>query len=341
MPRIIIATAITALLAAPAIARQPFALDHNGILWQAQPSPDGLLITGQRDGQEVARGFVPTAPIGGLNIVDSHVEVAVDAAGSEAVVVWQRSWGRNLSEVLLARWSASGAGTVMRLSGPLANAARHPALKVQQVKWREVDGEDPEIVHSRQETLVHVVWWEDSMWGSGARYAWLSLATPATEQKPPIALVLEQLAGEGDQEECEAPLEPEIREYPLFVAGPGPDSFGLLYASGSCRLSLWRIGSDVVIPPTFGGEDPGVSAQRRRARPIFGERGDIPAPPVPLPAARAVTGNGLLLYTLDDERRQVSFSLLNGGSWSVPRTVFLSKHVTPQHLLPILEALAY
>lgn len=331
------------VLAAPAAARQPFALDRSGVLWQAKPSPDGLLITGQQDGVEVVRGFVPTAPIGGLHVVDSHVEVAVDPAGSEAVAVWQRTWGRNLSEILLARWSKSGHGIALRLSGALSNGARHPVLRVQQVKWQEVDDEDPDKKLERQETLVHVLWWEDGVWGSGARYVWLSLATPAAELKPPIPIVLQQLAGEAGSDECEEPLKPEVQEHPLFVVEPGGESFGVIYATGRCRLSLWKIGSDAVISPPFGGEEPGVSAQRRRARPIFGERGDLPPPPLALPDARAVASNGrnLLLYSFDDERRQVAFSLLTDAQWSAPRTVLLSESVTPQRLLPILESLAY
>lgn len=331
------------LVAAPAAAGQPFALDRNGVFWQAAPSPEGLAITGQQNGTELVRGFVPTPPIGGLKVVDKHVAMAVDPGGHEVVVVWQRSWGRDLSEVLLARWSATGEGAVMRLSGPLSNAARHPALRVQQVKWNEADEQDPEIQVARQETLVHVVWWEDGPWGSGARYVWLSLATPAAEQTTPVVLVLQHMANENPSNDCEEELPIEVREYPLFVADPAADSLSILYATGRCRMALWRVGAEALEPLQIGGNNFTGSAQRRRARPIFGSREDVPGPPIDLPVARALSGSDrtLLLYTLDEERRKVAFTMYQNGRWAAPRFVLLSESVTPERLLPILESLAH
>ena len=340
--RRIVVTLAALLAAVPAVARQPFALDRTGVLWQASPSASGLLIEGHRDGDLVVRGFVPTAPFGGVRIVDSHVEVAVNPSGSEVVVVWQRSWGEALSEILLARWSAQGEGAVMRLSGALANAARNPTLKVQRVSWTDTDENEQPL--PREETLVHVVWWEDSQWGSGARYVWLSLDTPAQEQRQPVVLVLDQVAGEAPVDECESPLSADVREHPLFASHPTPDSFSLIAASGACRLTRTDIGSQVVTPPPFGPEGGLIgSAQRRRARPIFGSRIELPPAPLSLEGMSARVGSGgtLLLYGVDREKARTEFSLLHGGRWTAPRFVPLGGHVSPEALLPILESLVH
>jgi|GEM_PF-6367265 len=338
-----IAYMLAALLAAtPALARQPFALDRTGVLWQASPSASGLLIEGHRDGDLVVRGFVPTAPLGGVRIVDSHVEVAVDPSGREVVVVWQRSWGSALSEVLLARWSVGGEGAVMRLSGALANAARNPTLWVQRVSWTDT-GEDEQPI-PREETLVHVVWWEDSEWGTGARYVWLSLDTPAEEQRQPVVLVLDQLFGEAVVEDCEELLSVKVREHPLFVSHPTPDTFSLIAASGACRLTRTEIRSQVIVPPTIGGEGGfNGSAQRRRARPIFGSRIELPPAPLSLEGLSARLGSSgtLLLYGVNREKEKIEFSLLRDSQWTAPRFVPLGGQVLPEALLPVLESLAH
>src|SRR5512145_2300648 len=102
--RRVIAPLVLLLVAGAAGAGTPYFLDRDGTLWNAAASDEGLVLTGQRDGVVTAQALLPFE-LGLAGMGDTQIQVAADAHTGKVVVVWQRNWSANASEIMLAVWN--------------------------------------------------------------------------------------------------------------------------------------------------------------------------------------------------------------------------------------------
>src|SRR5512135_1387180 len=175
MRRILLACLLI-LGATAAFAAIPYSLDRNGVLWTAVADPQGLVLTGQRDGTQVVRSVVPF-PVAIAGTSDTNIQVAADDLTGKVAVVWQRNWSATASELMLAVWSGGNWERVQSISQDLAANPRNPAVRLTAVSTSVPDPDnptDPSKATLVQDSFVHVAWWEGSDQSHGS-YALLRM----------------------------------------------------------------------------------------------------------------------------------------------------------------------
>src|SRR5512141_2781105 len=131
--RRLVLSAIVIVLAAAASAGTPHALDRNGVLWGASASPEGLVLTAQRDGATLVTSTVPFA-VATAGATDTEIQVAFDELTGKVIVVWQRNWSSSLSDIMAAVWKDGVWERIATLSADMSSHPRFPAIQLSRVR---------------------------------------------------------------------------------------------------------------------------------------------------------------------------------------------------------------
>ncbi|MCU0292869.1 MAG: hypothetical protein MUF10_12905 [Thermoanaerobaculaceae bacterium] len=123
------ASVLICLLLAPGLwAASPFALDPQGVLWKGASSAEGLVLTGEHNGQTIVTSVVPY--IVGINgSEDRDIQVAADDLTGKVVVTWQRHYAEGFSQIMLAVWKDGSWERVEALTNDFTLDSRFPATR--------------------------------------------------------------------------------------------------------------------------------------------------------------------------------------------------------------------
>lgn len=341
MRRVII-PAILLLLTTLAWAGTPYFLDRSGVLWNAAATTEGLLLTGQRDGQETVRALLPF-DLGLAGSGDANMQVAVDEATGKVAVVWQRNWSATASEIMLAVWRDGGWERVEHLSGPLESQPRNPAVQLSEFSAAVPDPEypdDPTRTIQVRDSYLHVVWWEGSEQGQHASYALLRLNAEPGDEDSLFTKDLDDFATVGLA--CESSAPPEVLENPLFAANAGRDRALVFFGSQRiCLLHLVEVSFELEPPPP---PDPGpitVTVQRKRSVPIFGIKRTFQLPrDISMEGTRIILGgdSNPVAYRVTDAA--VEYVNATGTGWSPKRSLALDQGFAIDQAIALVENLA-
>jgi len=328
------------LAATAALAANPFFLDRNGLLWKGTSAPEGLVLTGERDGKVVIRSVVPF-PLALAGTSDTGIQVAADDLSGKVMVVWQRNWSASASEVMLAVWRDGDWERVERLSSDLGAHPRNPTIQLSDVTTTDPDPntpDDPSKATVVRDTFLHVIWWQ----GTGdqsAEYALLRLTADAGEPEDLVHRDLDGFAGIGLA--CDTPAPPEVLEHPLLAAQTPRDRALMFFGSErNCLFQLVEIRFKLQTRATTDGVT--VIAQRRRHMPIFGVRKMFAmTSDVSMEAARIVLGADLnpVIYRVVNGTT-VEYITATETGWSPRRTLTVKDGMTMDQAIPLVENLA-
>jgi len=325
------------LAATAAFAANPFYLDRAGVLWKAEATADGLILTGSREGVEVVSSSVPFG-LGLTGVVDDQIQVVADEASGTVVVVWQRSWSETVSEVLMALWRDGAWLSIDRLSGDVFTNPRFPKIQLAQVATAADTGE------TVRDSFVQVLWWES---GSEGHHGSLAIV-PLTGVLDPIAAAavynLQDFIPIGIS--CRTPAPAEVLEHPLF-ADDGSRGRALIFYGdeGDCLFYLLEVtyGLEAASADPDGALDARATeiAQRRRHMPIFGVKKVFLLPQsFSLVNSRVVIGEDLVPVAYRVGDGQLEYVVNQGLEWSEPRTLPLRQDLTVDQAIPLVENLA-
>ncbi len=343
MRRLALAAA-TLLLAGASWAATPYTLDRAGTLWRAGAAENGLVLTGEREGSEVVRAEVPFG-IGFNGATDTDVQVAVDEVTGKVAVVWQRLWVEGVSEIFLAVFGDGAWETVTTLSTDATAYPRYPALTTT-VASSTVADDNPKLgstTTTLREGFLHVVWWEGTEAGQGARYVLVRFAGTDGKVEVGEAVALDDFLPLGLA--CTLDGSEAAIQHPTFVARTDRDKALLLFGSfQSCSLHLFSTTFRLVDDTPLLGPDhaPGSTvASRKRHMPIFGVTGTFQVPQnFALDNARVVMGSDLapLAYRVGDGR--LEYVLFESSAWSAVRSVPVREDLTLDTAIALVENLA-
>ncbi len=334
---LLVAAAATAAVAAPA-----HFLDRNGVLWTAAAAPEGLVLAGQRDGQELVRTTVPFAlAIDGTS--DTQIQVAADELTGKVVVVWQRNWSEVASEIMLAVWRDGTWERIEHLTPQVDEHARHPVISVSQVATAvpEPSPEDADRTVPVRDSFIHIAWWEGSDESAHGSYALLNLSAAADESDALLRRDLDDLVGLGLS--CDGTAAPEILEHPLFADQASRDRALLFFGSRrSCLFFLAEVRL-VVEAPAQPDPESGlvVTAQRKRHVPVFGVRRAFAAPhQLNLEGARITIGSDLQPVAYRVVGPTIEYVVAGDDGWSPQRTLAVDEGLTLDQAIPLIQGLA-
>jgi hypothetical protein len=327
------------LVAAAAAAATPYYLDREGVLWKADATPSGLVLTGEHDGQQVVSSTVPFA-VGIAGSSDEAIQVAADEVTGKVVVVWQRNWGGTSSEIIAAVWAGDTWEQILHLTGDVSLNPRSPAIRISQVSTTEPDPNDPSNTITIRDSFLHLLWWEGSGDTQHAMYALLRLTASPDDADRLLVKNLDEFARVGLS--CASPPPASVVEHPLFASQASRDRAVLFFAtSQSCLFHLVEVTFEFQDPPTQ--DDGGLVAndQRRRARPIFGERRVLPSPHgISLQGARVLLGSDLSPVAYQVRNDHLEYVVATDTGWSEVRTLPVSDGLTIDQAIPLVENLA-
>ncbi|HQT95989.1 MAG: hypothetical protein B7X11_00030 [Acidobacteria bacterium 37-65-4] len=343
MRRFVLACLIL-LGATAAFAANPYYLDRAGVLWKGTATPDGLLLTGERDGSTVVSSIVPfPLAISGAN--DSQIQVAADDLTGKVAVVWQRNWNFSGSEIMLAVWHNGSWERTQRLSGDLVANPRNPEIRLTEVTLSAPDPDfpnDPAKTTLVQDSYLHVVWWEGTDQSHGT-YALLRLSGDSADQGTLTEQNLDTYAGLGIA--CPAPVPPAVLEHPVFASAGAADRALLFFGSQrQCFFQLLQISFVLDTPPATQTTNSGgmtAISQRRRSVPIFGLKKVFPmTQELSMDNVRVVLGNDLnpVAYRVNDGT--VEYVTYSDQGWSLRRTLAVANGLTLDQAIPLIENLA-
>jgi len=330
-------------VATAALAANPYFLDRSGILWKASSAREGLVLTGEANGQVVVRSVVPF-PLGVAGAADTQIQVAADESTGKVAVVWQRNWSDQASEVMLAVWREGSWERIEHLSSDLAARPRFPNITLSEVSTSVPNPDapdDPSQAAVFSDSFLHVIWWQGATQG-GARYALLRLTAQPGDGDDLILRELDAYAGLGLA--CDNPAPPDALEHPLFAAQMPRDRAVILYGSErNCQFNLLEVTFALTkgVTATTDGDTTTVIAQRRRQMPIFGVKKTFPMTrDVGMEGARIVLGTNLSPVVYRVLGNTVEYVTATDAGWSPRRTLTVKDELTLDQAIPLVENLA-
>jgi len=341
--RRMIAPLVLLLVAGAASAGTPFFLDRDGTLWNAVASDEGLVLTGQRDGVVTAQALLPFE-LGLAGMGDTQIQVAADAFTGKVVVVWQRNWSANASEIMLAVWNDGEWERVEHLTDDFGAMPRNPAVQLSEFSTTIPDPDNPDNPGATievRDSYLHVVWWEGS--GETQHASYVLLRLDAEPDDPDILLHrdLDELTTLGLA--CDLPPSPEVLEHPVFAANAGLDRALLFFGSQRiCLLHLAEIRFELEppTPPPPGGPI-NVTVQRRRSVPIFGIRRTYQIPQdFSMLGTRIILGGNSSPLAYRVSGQVVEYALATDSGWSPKRSLALDQGMAVEDAIALVENLA-
>ena len=329
------------LVATAALAANPYFLDRSGVLWNASAALEGLVLTGVRDGAVVVRSVVPF-PLALYGTSDTQIQVAADELTGNVVVVWQRNWSQDASEIMLAVWRDGSWQRVERLTQDLAAHPRNPTIQLSDVATTVPDPsapDDPSKATAIRDSFLHVVWWEGADEGH-ASYALLWLNADAGDSDALVTQSLETFASIGLA--CTVPVPPTVLEHPAFGDQAPRDRALLLF--GSQRICLFQLLEVQFALDKGATTDPKgitVIAQRRRHLPIFGVRKAFRlTQDLHMEGVRVVLGVNLNPVVYRVVGTTVEYVTATDTGWSPRRTLTVKDGMSMDQAIPLVESLA-
>ncbi len=333
MRRILLACLLI-LGATTALATSPYSLDRTGVLWTAFADPQGLVLTGQRDGTQVVRSVVPF-PVAIAGTSDTNIQVAADDLTGKVAVVWQRNWSATATELMLAVWSGGNWERVEHISQDLATNPRNPAVRLTAVSTTVPDPDnptDPSKATLVQDSFVHVAWWEGADQGHGS-YALLRLTADAGDAS---ALAVQDLSAYSKLGlACEVPVPATTLEHPVFASQDAITHAQLLVGSQQlCLLQVLEV--HFTLDP-----DTGAIHNRRRHAPIFGVVEAFPLNrDFSMEGTRVILGANLNPVAYRVSGGAVQYVTFANSSWSPVHTLALTDTLSMDQAIPLVENLA-
>ncbi len=334
---LIVAAAATVAAATPA-----HFLDRNGVLWAAAAAQEGLVLTGQRDGQEIVRTTVPFA-LSMSGTSDTQIQVAADELTGKVVVVWQRNWSETASEIMLAAWRDGTWERIEHLTPVVEDHARFPVISLSQVATAvpEPSPEDTSRTVLVRDSFLNIVWWEGIGEAEHGSYALFHLSAAEDESDALLRRDLDSLVGIGMS--CEGTAAPEILEHPLFADQASRDRALLFF--GSRRSCLFFLAEVRLVLEAPAEPDPQsglvVTAQRKRHVPVFGVRRAYSAPErLNLDGARIIIGGDLQPVAYRVVGQTIEYVVAGEDGWSPLRALSLDEALTLDQAIPLIQGLA-
>jgi hypothetical protein len=329
------------LAASAALAANPYFLDRSGVLWNASAAPEGLVLTGTQDGTVVVRSVVPF-PLVVSGTSDTQIQVAADDLTGNVMVVWQRNWSQDASEIMLAVWRDGSWQRVEHLAQNLAAHPRNPAIQVSEVATSVPDPSapnDPSKATVISDSFLHVVWWEGTDQGH-ASYALLWLNAAAGDPNALLTQNLETFASIGLA--CIVPVPPSVLEHPAFGDQGARDRAFLLF--GSQRICLFQLLEvQFTLDPGTTTDPTGstVVTQRSRHMPIFGvKKAFAMTDQLSMDGVRVVLGTNLNPVVYRVVGTTVEYVTATDSGWSPRRTLTVNDGMTMDQAIPLVENLA-
>jgi len=326
--------------ATAAFAANPYFLDRNGVLWNATATPDGLVLTGQRDSVQIAQSLVPF-PLLFPGATDNQIQVVADDLTGKVAVLWQRQWNANAAEIMLAVWNGSSWERVEHLTPNLTDLPRNPSIRLTTATTTVPDPaspDDPSKAAVVQDSFVHAAWWE----GSDQTHGMYALLQLTADPGDPTSLALQDLDNFTRLGfPCPVPVPAQTLEHPVFASDSAADTARLLFGSQQQCLLL-------ELDVHFSLEAASVSTggtqivNRRRHTPIFGVSAAFP-----LNASMSMDDTRVILGT---NQTPVAYRVVDGGAlqyvtfsngqWSEVRTLPVSTTLTMDQAISLVENLA-
>ncbi len=332
------------IVAAAAATADPYFLDRSGVLWTANAAPEGLVLTGVKDGVEVVRSVVPF-PLSMPGTNDTQIQVAADDLTGKVAVVWQRNWTAQASEIMVAVWNDGSWERVASLDQNLMANPRNPKIQLTQFSASVPDPAAPD--EASRATLVHdsylnAVWWEGTDTGH-ATYALLRLTADATDGEALTEQNLDNLTLLGFG--CANPAPPAVLEHPLFASQDTHDHALVFFGSQQlCQFQLVEVSFALDTPPattTADGDGMTVAAQRRRSVPIFGLKKALPMiRDISMEGARVILGGNLNPVAYRVVGPTIQYVTYGDQGWSPARTLAVANGLTLDQAIPLVENLA-
>jgi hypothetical protein len=337
-----LACLIFAAVATAAVAAPAHFLDRNGVLWTAAAAQEGLVLTGQRDGEELVRTTVPF-PLAIDGTSDTQIQVAADELTGKVMVVWQRNWSETASEIMLAVWRDGTWERIEHLTPVVEDHARFPVISLSRVTTAvpEPSADEPDRTVPVRDSFLHVVWWEGGGETEHGSYALLHLSAAGDVGDPLLRLDLDSLVGVGFS--CDGTMAPEILEHPLFADQASRDRALVFF--GSRRSCLFFLAEVRLVLEPSGQPDPEsgpiVTAQRKRHVPVFGVRRAYSAlQHLNLEGARITIGGDLQPVAYRVVGQTIEYAVAGDEGWSPQRTLSLDERLTLDQAIPLIQGLA-
>ncbi len=337
--RRLVLPAIVIFLAAVAGAGTPHSLDRGGVLWSAASSPDGLVLTAQRDGQTLVSSTVPFA-VATAGATDSEIQVAADDLTGKVAVVWQRNWSSDVSDIMLAVWNAGAWERVTTLSSDMSSHPRFPAVQLSRVSStvpNPLAPSDPSQATVVEDSFLHAVWWQGSGSAQHGSYGLLCLTAAPDDATAIYLRNLDDLLWLGAG--CSFPAPQSVLERPLIASQPVSDRAYLFH--GSRRACLFQL---VEVSFTIDDSANGINVtiQRRRHTPVFGVKKLFAVPgSMSLDGARILLGTDLNPVAYRVSGGKVEFISSTGVRWSPKRSLTLDDDLSVDQAIPLVESLAH
>jgi hypothetical protein len=333
-------TLILLLTAATGWAVTPYYLDRTGVLWKAITTPQGLLLTGERDGQGVVSSVVPFGV--GLNgTSDTDIQVAADDLTGKIAVVWQRNWSAQVSEIIVAVWKDGDWERIEHLTTDLASQPRFPLIQLAQVSSTVADPSHPDdaaLAQTVRDSFLNVVWWEAGG-NPHASIASLRLSTDPGVTEPVVRHNLDEFAALGLS--CATDTPNSLLQHPLFASQLESDRVFVLFGSQHiCVFQLLQV-QFVYQAVTGDGAGINVTAQRGRHIPIFGVKKVFPMiQDFSMEGTRVILGGNMnpIAYRVDGPT--IQYLTCSDQGWSPARTLAVTNGLTLDQAIPLVENLA-
>jgi hypothetical protein len=340
MRRVALLLACT-LVATAAGAATSFFLDRNGVLWKGSSSEEGLVLTGERDGQVITRTTVPF--ILGFDVnQDVAIQVAADDLTGKVVVVWQRNWTDAASEIMMAVWHDGSWERIEHLSQDSLAYPRNPDIQLTTASTTVPDPDDPSDPSKEtvvQDSFLHIVWWEGSEQSHGT-YVLLRLTADPGDPDALVEQDLDSYAKIGFG--CQVPVPPAVLEHPLFADQHAGDRALLFFGTQRmCLFHLLQISFQLQTTPIVGSDGITVIAQRRRHIPIFGVVKTFPMTrALDMEGTRVIVGKNLVPVAYRVDGTTVQYVTYGDHGWSPLRTLAVKDSLTMDQAIPLVENLA-
>ncbi|MGE5235276.1 MAG: hypothetical protein ACM3O7_02865 [Acidobacteriota bacterium] len=330
------------LAAAAAQGATSYFLDRSGMLWNAVAAPEGLVLTAQRDGQEVVHSVVPFQ-IGLAGTSDTQIQVAADELTGKVSVVWQRNWSDAASEIMLAVWKGGDWERVTSLTRDINAHPRNPAVLLTETDDTVADPDhpdDPSKAVTFRDSYLNVVWWEGTD-QQHASFALLRLPADGSDASALTTQDLDRLVTTVGLA-CQTPLPADLMAHPLFASQSSREHALVFFGSEKlCLFYLVEVGFQWQLDPSQNGDPIAVTAQRRRSTPVFGVREVLDAPrEISLEGARVLVGSSLRPVTYRVDQGTIEYVVATDQGWSPKRTISVAPGLTLDQAIPLVENLA-
>jgi hypothetical protein len=331
-----------ALLATSSFAASPFFLDRCGTLWKGTSTADGLLLTGEVNGQVQVSSLVPFV-VGLDGNQDTQIQVAADELTGKVAVVWQRTFAEGYSEIYAAVWSEGSWERIATLTGDFSENPRFPLISLTQVSSTIPDpaaSDDPTATLVIRDSFLHVVWWQGSEYAQHGSYAVLRLTATGDDADAVTTRSLDSLIPVGMG--CAAPAPSSVLEHPLFATGGSRDRTMVFFGSRRvCLLNLAEVSFELAPAPPVPDSGPTVEIQRRRHVPIFGVRQLFQTPETfNMENARLILGSDLRPVAYRVEGDRIEYVVDTEQGWSAVRELPIRNGLSLDQAIPLVENLA-